>query len=190
MVGAVDAAGRKALEWTLNRPRLARILGVGGASTARAASAATEEGTAVAIRQRARVWRFLENILRAKQKGEHNVPLIGRLPGGLRIVTKEGGGLALRVSDVDVAFGVNLGPTPSLMSEEQIMGWAGRFNTVYGAEVVTRPDLVNGRMAGIEAALNVSLDETWTLYFSDGKTLSLSGRQFYQYLIQYLIGGE
>jgi RHS repeat-associated protein len=48
------------------------------ARIAQAARRATEEGTAVALRPRAKVVRLLESFLRAKQEGEKSLPLIGR----------------------------------------------------------------------------------------------------------------
>jgi hypothetical protein len=129
----------------------------------------TGSTTAIALRPRSTVSRFLERYLSAKQCGEKNLPLIGKLPGGLRLVrTTKGFPIAFRVSDVDVAFGMVLEESGwRQMTTEQIGEWLDAFNAEYGLKMAVHGDLMAGRAAGDTLAMQVPLDEMTTIYFSD-----------------------
>lgn len=123
----------------------------------------------VALRPRAEVWGPLEGFVRAKQAGEKNLPLIGKLPGGARIVrTSKGFPIAFRVSDVDVAFGmVRTESGWRAMIPDEIVKWNDLFNTAYGYEMAVHGDPMAGRAERIAAAMEVPLSEVSTIYFSD-----------------------
>lgn len=131
----------------------------------------------MALRPRAEVSRLLERFISAKQAGEKNWPLIGKLPGGARIVTKPKESrfpfpFALRVSDVDVAFGMvrtESGWRP--MAKEEIRVWNRLFNAKYGRKMAVHGDLMEGRALRISGAMRVSLDEMATIYFSDAPSM-------------------
>jgi hypothetical protein len=115
------------------------------------------------------VWGPLEGFVRAKQAGEKNLPLIGKLPGGLRIVrTTKGFPIALRVSDVDVAFGmIRTESGWRRMIPREIKEWNDLFNTAYDYKMAVHGDLMTGRAKEISGAMRVSLDEMSTIFFSD-----------------------
>jgi hypothetical protein len=155
---------------------------------------AKQTGTtaAVALRPRAEVWGPLEGFVRAKQAGEKNLPLIGKLPGGLRIVTKAKGSrfpfpFALRVSDVDVAFGmIRIKSGWRAMVPDEIEEWNRLFNTEYGHKMAVHGDLMRGRELKISGAMRVRLDEISTMYFSDAPGTSFQNTT--QWLYEAFLG--
>jgi RHS repeat-associated protein len=144
--------------------------------------AATEEGTVVAVRPRARGAHLWDNVIEAKRAGEQ---AIGgkKLPKGLRIVRVEDD-IVPRVADLDVAFGINLrGSRPRLMTNDEILEWGWEVNRRYGARVVTHGDLVSGRVfLNAPGAAWVPVDEVVYLYGSRGLiTLGPWGELLYSF---------